>query len=146
VDKARTVRVCDAVVDEVNKSRFGKQFTTTRDYLIFRKVEEVKSLEGIVIPSRRTGELVTRGKKQRRFFLDFGLRKKLDKVDDHYETDWLVKVGEDLEDFFLDQHFLEKYDVARCIEVEITALYSPKHLEELGVFISVHRLTFEELS
>lgn len=135
--------IADAVVAELNDHDFGVQFTAERVYDPALEIRELKDLRVTVVPKGAETQTASRSLVQHDYRVDVAVRKKFD-ADSSAELDPLIDLVEAIGDFFK-QRRLQSMPNAAWVRTENPSAWSPEHLSEQRVFVSVLTFTFRVL-
>jgi hypothetical protein len=135
------LQIADSVTNQLNAAELGFEFEAERLYVPNRDIEEMKPLRVSVVP--RDVELLPHDRARNRclYRIDVAIQKKFTQGTNQ-EIDPLLSFVEQIADEFRLKRLLS-FQVARCIKVEHTVLYSSEHWEQLRLFTSLLTLTFE---
>lgn len=154
--KARILQAADAVVEELkaNAATWSQElevedFDPERDFVpefLLNDTENcelpgLEKLRVVVIGRRRIRDGLTRGEDQRDYSIEIGFLKRLGKRPKE-ETEELILLVEEVEDFFSDAHEVTGTEM-RVVDAATDPIFDPAELRR-NVFASLLVLTLRE--
>ena len=130
------IELAEAVKDELNNTTWTQTFTAERDYLAFKKLEEIRDLFVFITPNAETITPTSRQADQNDIIIDVCITQSdVTKT----ETDALMDLIDEIHGHFMRIVLDDKY---HCTAITIDPIYDQETLREDNRFISVMRLTF----
>ena len=130
------IEVAELVKDELNNTSWTQTFTAERDYLAFKKLEDIKDLFVFVTPNAETISPVSRQADQNDIIIDVCISQAdVSKA----EVDALMDLIDEIHGHFMRIVLDSKY---HCSGIAIDPVFDPDAMREEDRFISVMRMTF----
>lgn len=137
------LEVANALIAQLNSETFSMSFTAERKFHVAEDLEQLTSLQVIVVPRGIDYSRATRADLQGHFQIDVGFRKLLTEFDENSdEIRTLLLLVQEVVVFVMG---LPAVGNAPVLSVENDPVYSPDMLEETTVFLSVLKFTLKAL-
>lgn len=139
------VLLADAVRDELNtapEGTFSKSFSATREYVVEYRVDGLNEIRVPVVPREVEVELESRAADRHEYQVDVGVLSRAD-LNDPDGIDGLMDLVQEIADHLRRTVFSLTGNVTAVWSgIANDPLFSPRHLREEGVFLSVLTLTY----
>lgn len=138
---ATAVEIAQEMVESLNGASFSRPFTARRAYVVDHSLKkDLQTLQVAVVPSETESGEATRGSSREDHAIDVGI---MQRVADDAETDALMRLVEEIKDHFRRRAITTVSGRRLAWSADVNApLYSPTHLREEGVFLSVLTVTW----
>lgn len=139
------VLLAEAVRDELNSApagTFSQSFSATREYVVEYRVSTLEEIRVPVVPREVEVELETRNADRHEYRVDVGVLSRAD-LNKPEDIDALMDLAQEIADHLRRTAFsLIGGVTAVWSGIANDPLFSPRHLREEGVFLSVLTLTY----
>lgn len=141
------VSIADAVTAALNGASLSQSFTATRVYVPVHTLRDLADLTVSVVPASIEGSIIDRsGRNLNTVDIHVGVQKvigqgQMTDAQINAACDQLMLLAEEIGDLFTGQQ-LASTPVTRCIDAKNIPIYSPPHIDEKRVFLSLVTLSF----
>lgn len=144
---AFTIEIADAVVAALNGATLSLPFVAERSYVPVHSLAALSELTVSVVPAALTATVFDRSRRREtQAVIDVGIQKRIgdgpmSNAEVNAACDPLMAFAQEVADLF-NATDVPGLPEASSIGMENLPIFDPKHLDEMRVFTSVVRLTF----
>lgn len=138
--------IADAITSEINAQSWSLDFIATRQNAVRLRREQACDVSVTVTPNEKTSETITRNKTRDICTFYVGIQKALTS-DDNSQTDELIDLGEEIQEYFDQGLPLTDYPTTVCEATSFgadtdTPWMNVQDQDQLLLYTGVVRLTF----